>query len=245
MNKMFILSVMECRSFFITPVALLLGLFSCLAQSTLFWYLINLANAPGQTMNEDILTTMTHGPVFWFTIFLLVPVLSMRSFAFEHEKGTLPLLLITPLRTVDIVLGKFIGLFLFFICLWLPLLAYVLLLSQFMEIQFSTLWIHCLGIGLTGIFCLSVGLFASALAKSQLQAALTTFFILIFILIFSVFKELLPESILKDALDYLNFMDRSLTFSEKIFDTRDVAYFSGFTCLFLFLTHEIIQGKRN
>ena len=44
---------------------------------------------------------------------ILVPVITMRSLAEEKKSGTYELLLTSPLRISEIVLGKFLGAFLF------------------------------------------------------------------------------------------------------------------------------------
>jgi ABC-type transport system involved in multi-copper enzyme maturation permease subunit len=65
------------------------------------------------------------GVAFWFVYLLIPPLLTMRLFAEERSSGTLEPLMTAPLREWQVVLGKYVACFGFYLFLWLPTLAYL------------------------------------------------------------------------------------------------------------------------
>jgi ABC-2 type transport system permease protein len=65
------------------------------------------------------------GVAFWFVYLLIPPLLTMRLFAEERSSGTLEALMTAPLREWQVVLGKYLACFGFYLFLWLPTLAYL------------------------------------------------------------------------------------------------------------------------
>ena len=108
--------------FFSTPLGYLsLGFF--LTLSTLFlWFLdtdFNLLNAGFADLNAFFVLAP------WLFL-LLVPALSMRSFADEKRSGTLELLLTKPLSLWQILLGKYIVNLMLLLTALLPTVVYFL-----------------------------------------------------------------------------------------------------------------------
>ena len=111
----------ELHMLFISPLAWLL---LALVQLVLAWVflvrldafleiqsqLLQIANPPGVT---EIIVT----PVFAvaaIVLLMITPLLSMRLIAEERRNRTLTLLISAPVSMTDIVLGKFLGLMVFF-----------------------------------------------------------------------------------------------------------------------------------
>lgn len=111
----------ELHMLFISPLAWLL---LALVQLVLAWVflvrldafleiqpqLLQIANPPGVT---EIIVT----PVFAvaaIVLLMITPLLSMRLIAEERRNHTLTLLISAPVSMMDIVLGKFLGLMVFF-----------------------------------------------------------------------------------------------------------------------------------
>ena len=98
----------EVYSYFVSPIAyfvLIPFLFVC---GFFFWsafsYFANarVPNAPTELM-AGMLQTMS------MILVLVPPVLTMRTFAEEKRSGTMELLITSPVREVEVVLGKFAG----------------------------------------------------------------------------------------------------------------------------------------
>lgn len=69
--------------------------------------------------------------LFWFPVFFMVPLLTMKSFAEERRLGTLETLLTAPVSTTEVVLGKFSAAYLFYILLWGSTLGFHYLLKVY------------------------------------------------------------------------------------------------------------------
>ena len=118
------LALRELRSLFLSPLAwailavvlfLLAWLF--LAQVEYFQMvqprLVSIPNAPG-------ITAIVVAPMLGdaaIILMLVTPLLTMRLIADERRNHTLPLLLSSPVSMTEIVLGKYLGLLLFFLIL--------------------------------------------------------------------------------------------------------------------------------
>jgi ABC-2 type transport system permease protein len=65
----------------------------------------------------------------WVLLFL-IPALTMKSFSDEKKQGTMELLLTKPLKTWEIVGGKFLAAFVLIVLAILPTLVYVSVVSK-------------------------------------------------------------------------------------------------------------------
>ena len=116
---------------------------------------------------------------FWMVLLLAPPVITMRSFALEKFTGTFETLMTTPVRDAAVVLAKFTGGMVVFICLWLPLVPCFLLVQRFSHdtalVDAGALAVTLVGILLLGMVLISMGCLASAMTRSQTVAAVVTF----------------------------------------------------------------------
>lgn len=118
-----------------------------------------------------------HASVFAFLI--VVPILTMRLLAEERKQKTDQMLITSPLRVTDIILGKYLALLTIFIIPVLLFMSYPLILSKFGEVSFKMAYTAIFGYYLLGAAYLSVGLFISSVTESQVIAAVLGFGILL------------------------------------------------------------------
>ncbi|MBQ3792633.1 MAG: ABC transporter permease [Clostridia bacterium] len=114
-----------------------------------------------------------------FLAFLVVPIITMRSFAEEKRSKTDQLLYSLPLRTSQIVLGKFLSLV---TVLAFPIgvsAVYPLLFQKYGKINLATAYGALLALFLLGCALIAVCLFISALTESQIIAAVLSFGVLL------------------------------------------------------------------
>ena len=115
----------ELRSYVMTPYGWVILAFVMALQSvSLSGTLKAFQLAP---QKEGILFFILHSPMVWFYFLFIFPLLTMRSLAEEEKTGTLESLLTTPIKTWQVVLGKYFSAYAFYIILWLPMLLYPLL----------------------------------------------------------------------------------------------------------------------
>ena len=116
---------------------------------------------------------------FWLILLLMAPVITMRTFAHEKSTGTFEALLTTPVSDRAVVLAKFAGAWLFFMQTWAPATLLPFLLSRHISdlamLETGPLASLTLGVALLGAFFMAVGCFASALTRSQIIAAISSF----------------------------------------------------------------------
>lgn len=167
----------ELLSLFVTPLAYLVATLFLLNQGYNFALLLRVLNdplaAPGPVMQFYFGGSFF---LFWLPVIFICAALSMRLVAEERRLGTLEALLTAPLSPGQIVAGKFVGAYLFYAALWLPTATfYVLLMGAGARPEIGPVLAGYLGVGLVGASFLAVGLLASAVARSQLAAAVMTF----------------------------------------------------------------------
>ena len=93
---------------------------------------------------------------YWLIVLFSAPIITMRLFALEKYSGTFETLMTAPVGDVAVVLAKFTAAIIFYMIMWLPLLACILVLRYFSRgsnlLDPGTLASTFLGIFLVGIF---------------------------------------------------------------------------------------------
>ena len=116
---------------------------------------------------------------FWLILLLATPVITMRLFALEKSTGTFETLMTTPVGDLQVVAAKFTAAIIFYMVVWLPMLACLFIVRHFTSqagaLDAGTIGGMYLGIFLTGGLFLSLGCFASAITQSQMAAAMISF----------------------------------------------------------------------
>ena len=102
---------------------------------------------------------------------VIVPVLTMRSFAEERRQKTDQLLYSLPLGTWDFVAGKYLALVTVFLVPMVFISAYPLLFSLYGEVYLPSAYGSLLAFLLLGAALIAAGIFVSSLTESQGFAA--------------------------------------------------------------------------
>jgi len=114
-----------------------------------------------------------------FVLLIVVPFLTMRTFSEERRSRTDQLLFALPLRSTDVVLGKYLALLTVYtipvviMCLWPPIL------SLYGEVVMGNAYTAICGFYLLGASLIAVGLFVSSLTENPLIAAVLSFGIML------------------------------------------------------------------
>ena len=96
---------------------------------------------------------------------ILVPAITMRIFAEEKRTGTYELLLTAPIRTGEIVAGKFIAAAAFMLIMVALAWIFPLILIVFGNPEVGVMFAGYLGLALLALSFVSVGLFTSSLTR--------------------------------------------------------------------------------
>lgn len=114
-----------------------------------------------------------------FVLLVLVPLLTMRSFAEERRARTDQLLLTSPVPLWRIVLGKYLAVLSVFGLAVLVFALYPLIMSRGGAVSYRQSYAALLAFFLLGAACITVGVFLSSLNENQIVAAVCSFFVLL------------------------------------------------------------------
>ena len=235
----------ELRSYFLSPLGWVVAtgflFFNGLAFQTILDYLNN-PQAPASMTPLDFFFGGTL--FFWLAMLFVGPVLTMRLLSEERRSGTLEMLLTAPLTEGQVVIGKYLGAFLFFVFLWLPTLIYVALLAGKLPLDWGPIGASYLGTLGIGAMFLAIGVFTSAVTRNQVVAAVFSF-ALTFLAFLPAFLEfLVNDPKMRDALGYLNLYQHMDDFSKGIVDSRRLVYYLSVSAFFLFLASRAVEAGK-
>jgi len=233
----------EWRAYFLSPLGYVILAAFLLMNGFIFSAIVAFLNNPSAPKGQA-LTLLFTNTYFWLFNLFVVPIIAMRLFAEERKSGTLEMLLTSPVSEGTVVLGKFLGALGFFLTLWLPTLAYVLILRAQTPIDAGPVAAGYLAILLLGAYFLSVGTFASTLTKNQIVAAILTFAMLIPVFSAGLLESMSNAPERRELFNYFNLWDHMEEFSRGVVDTRRLVYYLSATAFFLFLTAVTLSAKK-
>jgi ABC-2 type transport system permease protein len=171
--------------------------------------------------------------------------LSVRLITEERQQHTIILLNTSPVRDVEIVLGKFLAALVFLTGMIILSLYMPLLIMVNGKITVSQLVVGYVGLLLLGASSLAIGIFASSLARQQLVAfavagAINGLMVLLFPLALTLDD---PLKHVFETLDlwYVHFQDG---FMKGIVNLSDVVYYLAVIYFFLLLATKTLEAKR-
>jgi ABC-2 type transport system permease protein len=174
-----------------------------------------------------------------FTI--LIPALTMRTWAEERKLGSHEILLTLPVKTGYLVAGKFLGAWTIVLAMLVLTLPMTILVSGLGNFEIGEILGEYLGILFLSAAATALGVFLSGLTTNSISAFLLA---VAGLLLFAVGGSLaaivgLPSSVV-DAIRFFSLDSRYATFQRGILDSRDALYFVWFTGLFLYLNTKIL-----
>lgn len=252
MKNIWIICRKELKSYFASPIAYLLMAFFALIFGFAFFAATRdfvrfgfMAQMRGQTMpmniNEQVIRPLLGfaGTVALF----LVPLITMRVFAEEKKMGTIELLMTSPVSDWAIIIGKWLGALLLYLCILATSAINIALLFAWGNPDWKPILIGYLGLTLQGATLLTIGTFISNLTKNQIIAGGVTFFVCLLLWLLSwltSFDTTGPAS----ALNYLAIVTHFETFAKGVLDTKDVIYYLSFIFFGLFITSRSMEYLR-
>lgn len=178
-----------------------------------------------------------------FILLLVLPLVTMGLLADERRKGTLELLLTSPLRPIELTLGKFLGALTLVALMFLLTLPYYVFLAQGGDWEPGVVLAGYVGLLLLAATEVAIGLFISSLSENVLVSAFGTYGVLV-ALYFIDTSASAAESIWVDFIQFLSFYFHHAEFARGVIALRDVTYFAGLLVLSLFLTQRSIESIR-
>src|SRR5262252_5701924 len=183
---------------------------------------------------------------FVTTILLfLVPMLTMGVYAEERKRGTMEMLMTSPMTEVQIVIGKFSASLTFFAVMLAPTLFYYLLVGPYSEpaLPWRIIGAGSLGLLLLGAVLIALGSLISSLTENQIVAGVVTF--VVFLLL--IFLDLTTQdstSAMADVFKYLSILQHHQTFAQGVIDTSSVIFYVSAAAVGVFLTLRNLDSMR-
>lgn len=183
--------------------------------------------------------------VFYWTLFFLIPALTMKSISEERKDGTFELLLSKPIKTWQIIMGKYFAILAqIVICLMLTS-PYYITIASLGNVDHAVGFCGYVGLLLVSGCYISIGMFASSLTSNTIVAFFVTFAIQIwFQFLFEFIAELWNPGFMTALFTYLSMGEHFDAISRGIIDTKDLVYFITMTIIFQSLTRHYICKKR-
>ncbi|MEA3241833.1 MAG: ABC transporter permease subunit [Pseudomonadota bacterium] len=245
----FTIAIRELKNLFLSPLAWaimavlqLILAYLFLSQLDTFMLLqprlAGIEGAPGVTDIVVAPLLQTSG----FLLLLVAPAITMRVFSDERRNRTLSLLLSAPVSMTDIVLGKFLGVTLFFLLLLALLAAMPLALYAGTTLDAGKLAAGLLGLALLLAAVAAIGVFMSSLTEQPVVAAISTLGLLMMLWIIDWSGD--SGEGMTDLLPYLSLKTHFESFLKGLFSTTDVAYYLLLIATFLILGIRRLDQQR-
>ena len=252
MRNVWIICRKELRSYFASPVAYILLIMFGLIFGFFFW------NALGGFVFESIQSQMT-GQSFpmnvneWIIRPLLsnlsvinlffIPLITMRLFAEEKRTGTIELLATSPIRDIEIIIGKWLASVVLYACLLLFTAVNFGFLFMYGQPDWKPLVVGYLGIFLLAGALLALGTFISSLTKNQIIAGAVTFGVCLLLYVFG-WASGYETATWARVLSYMSVASHIESFEKGVLDSKDAIFFLTLIFLGLFFTARSLESLR-
>lgn len=234
----------ELYAYFASPIAYIMMAFFLAFSGALFSLVF------GQTPNSAELNTVMRG---WssnvgFFLLIFISIVTIRLISEEQRTGTLELMLTSPVRDWEVVVGKFLAT----VALLAMTLAFTFLYILFMVLfggrpDWGPVLSGYLGLLLVGSVSAALGIFASSLTQSQAVAAVIGILVSIVLWFLGpLFAQQGPTSNewWAVAISYASLESHVDSFSRGSPDLKDVVYYLSLMVLFLGITVQVLKMRR-
>jgi ABC-2 type transport system permease protein len=178
-----------------------------------------------------------------FLLMLAIPLLTMGLVTDERRKGTIELLMTSPVRGIEIAGGKFLGAFALLALMLLPTVPMFAFLGAGGDWEPGVIASGLAGLLLLGGAQIAIGLFVSSLCENVLVAAVGTYGLIV-TLQFIDTTGAGQASVWVRLIGSLSFYARQLNSTRGVVAVADIVYFASYIVLGLFLAQRSVEALR-
>jgi ABC-2 type transport system permease protein len=252
MRNVLIIWQKELRSYFASPIAYLLLTMFALIFGFFFWnalgYFVLMgmeSQMRGQAfpmnLNEEVIRPLLSNASVIGLFF--IPMITMRLFAEEKRTGTIELLATSPVRDLEIIMGKWLAA----VTLYATMLLFTALnfafLFKYGNPDWKPLAIGYLGLLLQAGGLLAIGTFISTLTKNQIIAGAATFGVCLLLWVLEWVSGYETATWAK-VLAYMSVITHFESFAKGVLDTKDAIFYLTVIFVGLFFTSRSMESLR-
>ena len=241
----------ELNSLFFSPVAWVVLIIFWIQSGWIFFHSLELLEknqqlgTPLSSLTGSLFTADYSGlfTKIQANLYLYVPLLTMGLISREISSGSIKLILSSPVRISQLILGKFAAIATY--CFLLIAILGVYIGIAYFSVE--ALDVKCLLSGMLGLFLLictyaSIGLFMSCLTSYQVIVAICTLVVLGFLnMVGTLWQDI---DIIRDVTYFLSISGRANKMIRGLIISRDIIYFILVTGLFIGLSMLKLHATR-
>jgi ABC-2 type transport system permease protein len=252
LKNVWIIFQKELKSYFSSPIAyLLMAIFAVIFgfffySATAFFVVRGMESqmmGRGQPMDVNewvIRPLLSNASVI---ALFLIPMITMRLYAEEKRSGTMELLLTSPVRDTEIILGKFLASLVMFACVIGVSAIDLAALFAYGKPDWKPILVGYLGLLLQGGALIAIGTFISTTTKNQIIAGGATFAVCLMLWVLDWVSSY-EQAAWAKVVSYLSVVQHFEPFSKGVIDTKDVIFFVSMIFFGLFLTARSMESLR-
>jgi len=245
----------ELRSYFASPVAyVLLAVYLALGG----YFFFALLTAFNQTLaiysmmrnpemlarfnlNQMVVVPLLHN--MSVLLIFIVPALTMRMFPEEKRAGTYELLLTSPVRVGEIVLGKFLGGLLLVLLMVALSGMFGLLVTAYGNPEIPMMLAGYLGLALMATVFLAIGTLIASFTENVVVAYVGSLFALLVLYTIGWLGETV-QGVVGAMVRYASITEHFQELTKGVIDTKDLVYFATLLVVALFITQRSVESVR-
>jgi len=242
----------ELRSYFASPIAYLLLALFAIVFGFFFWNVVGYfvyagmeAQMRGSTfplnVNEQVIRPLVSN-VSVIGLFL-IPMITMRLFAEEKRNGTIELLVTSPIRDSEVILGKWLAAVVLYGGMLLLTALNFSWLFRYGNPDWKPLLIAYLGLLLQAGALLAIGTFISTLTRNQIIAGAATFAVCLLLWVLEWVSGYETATYAR-VMAYLSVLTHFESFAKGLLSIKDAVYYLSAIVLGLFLTARSLESLR-
>lgn len=247
MGRILIIARREITSLFVSPIAYVVLCLFMFFMGIVFSLPMLHIFGPGEVIELRTFTDWSR-----FTLFFVVPLMTMGLFSDEYRSGRIEMLRTSPITEFHLVAGKFIGAMVFYLVLVASTLLFLVILRCFGRPDYGQVFSCYLGMCLMGCMFVAVGLFFSAITREPIIAAMLSVITLGILSVVNYLADVLPQDYsflkltipIRPWIEFLSVRNHIGNFTRGSLELDSVLYFLGIAATFLFWTYLILESKK-
>ena len=246
MRSAWVVMKRELGSFFVSPLAYVVLTAWLVWNGVVFWVLTEFyaRNAVSSGAASPLSAFFGGSSLFSIPLLVFVPILTMRLIAGERQSGTIEPLMTAPVSDASVVLGKYCAAIVMWCVLWLPTVIYAWIMRQHGTVDWGATAASYLGILLLGSYFMAIGLLMSALAPTQIIAAVLSF-VALGVLFTVGIGEFVFDGAARELCAYVSMWGHMQSFSKGVVDTRYLFFDLSVATLAVGLSIGVLKARRH